>query len=147
MQLEKLNTWDTNEIVDISNIPKHKIINSIFIFTTKRNGMKECQLVARGDLQHPYTYDKNAYANTVHHHALMTCLKLALENKWFISQLDILSAYLYTNLEEDIRNILYGSKAFRLRELIKTEDINIEYINTDINIADILTKRLLNIRK
>lgn len=37
-----------------------------------------------------------------HHHIPITCLKLAVQNKWFMSQLDISSAYLYIDLDKEL---------------------------------------------
>ena len=98
-QLEKLNTWDSSKLYNVQDIPKSRIINTMFIFNTNRKGQKKCRLVARGDLQLPDTYNKNSKANTIHHQALMTCLKVALEEEMFIIQLDISSAYLYADLK------------------------------------------------
>ena len=54
-QLLKMNTWDNDNLYDAKDIPKKQIINSMFIFTTKRDGARKCRFVARGDQQHPST--------------------------------------------------------------------------------------------
>lgn len=54
-QLTKMNTW-SNVPIDATSINKEKIINSMFIFTVKRDGKHKCRLVARGDQQRPSTY-------------------------------------------------------------------------------------------
>ncbi|EDN59387.1 hypothetical protein SCY_3861 [Saccharomyces cerevisiae YJM789] len=41
-------------------------------------------------------------SNTVHHYALMTSLSLALDNNYYITQLDISSAYLYADIKEEL---------------------------------------------
>ena len=121
-QLEKLHTWDDSKLYNIQDVPKSRIINSMFIFNTKRNGQKKCRLVARGDLQLPHTYDKNAKANTIHHQALMTCLKVALEEEMFITQLDISSAYLYAELEDElyIKTLPHMRQAGKVMKLKKS---------------------------
>lgn len=53
-------------------------------------------------MQKPNTYNKDDEANTVHHQALMACLSYALDNEKLITQLDISSAYLYADLEEEL---------------------------------------------
>lgn len=100
-QLVKMETWDNNPI-DINDIDKSQVINSMFIFTIKRDGKHKCRLVARGDLQKPHTYQKDLISNTVHHYALTTCLSKAFTENFDIIQLDISSAYLYALLEEDL---------------------------------------------
>lgn len=101
-QLELMNTWDVNNEIDRKKIDTSKIINTMFIFNTKRDGTRKCRLVARGDLQKSDTYDRDAEANTVHHQALIACLAYVLDNNKFVTQLDISSAYLYAELEEEL---------------------------------------------
>lgn len=100
-QLMKMDTWDTETIYDTHSVPKNRIINSMFIFTTKRNGTNKCRFVARGDQQKPETYLENLQANTVHNYALMTSMAIALDKNTFVTQLDISSAYLYAELKEE----------------------------------------------
>lgn len=40
-QLRKMKTWDEDALFRIENIDKKKIINSMFIFNTKRNRSKK----------------------------------------------------------------------------------------------------------
>ena len=100
-QLLKMNTWSTKAI-DANKVDKAKIINSMFIFTVKRDGRHKCRLVARGDQQKPSTYQQDLVSNTVHHYALMSCFSLTLQENYDIIQLDILSAYLYATLQEEL---------------------------------------------
>lgn len=74
----------------------------MFIFNVKRDGTHKSRLVARGDQQMPGTYQKDMVANTVHQHALMTCLSNCLNNNLAIIQLDISSAYLYADIDETL---------------------------------------------
>lgn len=96
-QLNKMGTWDETPI-DINLIDKKLIINSMFIFNVKRDGTHKSRLVARGDQQKPGTYKEDMTANTVHQHALMTCLSNCLNNSFIIIQLDISSAYFMLKL-------------------------------------------------
>ncbi|BAO39299.1 transposon Ty2-F/Ty2-GR2 Gag-Pol polyprotein [Kluyveromyces marxianus DMKU3-1042] len=100
-QLTKMNTWN-EELIDASTLPKKKILNSMFIFTTKRDNSKKCRLVARGDQQAADTYDTELKANTVDNLALMTVLALTLDYNLTAFQLDISSAYLYADLKEEL---------------------------------------------
>ncbi|QLG70918.1 hypothetical protein HG535_0A08650 [Zygotorulaspora mrakii] len=120
-QLIKMKTWDPNKPVNEKTIPRQQIINSMFIFNTKRDGRKKCRFVARGDQQKAGTYKEDLKANTVHHYALMTSLNIALDKKMFITQLDISSAYLYAELEEDLYirappHMKLKGKAFKLNK-------------------------------
>lgn len=54
------------------------------------------------ELQLPHTYDRNSRVNSIHHQALITYLRVALEEETFIIQLDISSAFfLYVDLENE----------------------------------------------
>ena len=97
-QLLKMNTWEKDQPIEARDVRKNRILNTMFIFTTKRDGTKKCRFVARGDQQKP----ENLQANTVHNYALMTCMAIALDNDMFITQLDISSAYLYAELKEEL---------------------------------------------
>ncbi|QHB07114.1 hypothetical protein SCEN_G00510 [Saccharomyces cerevisiae] len=101
-QLLKMKTWDTDEYYDRKEIDPKRVINSMFIFNKKRDGTHKARFVARGDIQHPDTYDSGMQSNTVHHYALMTSLSLALDNNYYITQLDISSAYLYADIKEEL---------------------------------------------
>lgn len=121
-QLVKMDTWNNKTFYDATNIDKKNIINSMFIFTTKRDGTKKCRFVARGDQQHPNTYDPNAVSNTVHQYALMSTLAEALDSKKYVTQLDISSAYLYADLTEElyIRTPPHMSKRGKVLRLQKS---------------------------
>ncbi|MCV2528163.1 siphovirus Gp157 family protein, partial [Melissococcus plutonius] len=69
-----------------NDIDPKKVINSMFIFNKKRDGTHKARFVARGDIQHPDTYDSDMQSNTVHHYALMTSLSLALDNNYYITK-------------------------------------------------------------
>ncbi|QLL31848.1 hypothetical protein HG536_0C00140 [Torulaspora globosa] len=101
-QLLKMSTWDKDHVIGADSVTKSRIVNSMFIFTTKRDGSKKCCVVARGDQQKPETYLENLQANTVHNYALMTCMEIALDIDMTITQLDISSAYLYADLEGEL---------------------------------------------
>lgn len=80
----KLNTWNNHKLYDAKGMPSKKIINSMSIFTTKRDSTGKCRFVTRGGQQYPSTYDVNAITNTVHHYALITSLSLAPYSKKYI---------------------------------------------------------------
>ncbi|EJT41405.1 hypothetical protein SKUD_193209 [Saccharomyces kudriavzevii IFO 1802] len=101
-QLLKMNTWETDKYYDRNSIDPKNIISSMFIFNKKRDGTYKARFVARGDIQHPDTYDPGMQSNTVHHYALMTSLSLALDNDCYVTQLDISSAYLYADIKEEL---------------------------------------------
>lgn len=101
-QLEKHKTWDVSNPINEDSVPKERIVSSMFIFTTKRDGRRKCRCVARGDRQKPETYDPDADTYTVAHEALTTCLAISLDRGWTIKQLDITSAYLYAPLKEEL---------------------------------------------
>ncbi|CAI4038841.1 hypothetical protein SMKI_06G1900 [Saccharomyces mikatae IFO 1815] len=120
-QLLKMNTWDTDRYYDREDIDPKRVINSMFIFNKKRDGTHKARFVARGDVQHPDTYDSGMQSNTVHHYALMTSLSLALDNDYFITQLDISSAYLYADIKEELYirpppHLRMNNKLIRLRK-------------------------------
>ncbi|EHN00450.1 YER160C-like protein [Saccharomyces cerevisiae x Saccharomyces kudriavzevii VIN7] len=89
-QLIKMNTWETDKYYGRNSIDPKNIISSMFIFNKKRDGTYKARFVARGDIQHPDTYDPGMQSNTVHHYALMTSLS------------DISSACLYADIKEEL---------------------------------------------
>ena len=120
-QLMKMNTWDTDKYYEKSKIDPKKVISSMFIFNKKRDGSYKARFVARGDIQHPDTYDSGMQSNTVHHYALMTSLSLALDNDYYVTQLDISSAYLYADIKEELYikpppHLGMNNKLLRLRK-------------------------------
>ncbi|GAX72280.1 gag-pol fusion protein [Saccharomyces cerevisiae] len=120
-QLLKMNTWDTDKYYGREEIDPKRVINSMFIFNKKRDGIHKARFVARGDVQHPDTYDSGMQSNTVHHYALMTSLSLALDDDSFITQLDISSAYFYADIKEELYirpppHLGMNNKLIRLRK-------------------------------
>ncbi|EDO16466.1 Tkp1 protein [Vanderwaltozyma polyspora DSM 70294] len=120
-QLMKHETWDNHNLYDIQEVNPKTVINSMFIFITKRDGTHKCRFVAQGDQQKPGTYYDSLAANTIHHEALMTCMAIALDNDMFIVQLDISSAYLYADLKEELYirtppHLGHKNKVFKLQK-------------------------------
>ncbi|CCC70139.1 hypothetical protein NCAS_0E00690 [Naumovozyma castellii] len=97
-----MNTWDSSDIKGEKEVDKNKIINTMFIFTIKRDGRKKCRCVARDHQQKLGTFNEDATSSTVHHYALMTFLALALDKGQYVTQPDISSAHLYATLEEEL---------------------------------------------
>ncbi|QEU61968.1 hypothetical protein KDRO_E08510 [Kluyveromyces lactis] len=101
-QMRKMHVWDENNLIDISEVNRKKVITPMLVFSIKRDGTKKCRLVARGDQQDISTYSKDRQQDTINNMALMTVLAVALDHNLTIKQLDISSAYLYADLKEEI---------------------------------------------
>ncbi|CAI4062128.1 hypothetical protein SUVZ_06G0700 [Saccharomyces uvarum] len=116
-----MNTWNTDKYDDKNQIDPKKVISSMFLFNKKRDGTHKARFVARGDIQHLDTYDSGMQSDTVHHYALMTSLSLALDNDYYVTQLDIWSAYLYADIKEELYikpppRLEMNNKLLRLRK-------------------------------
>jgi hypothetical protein len=101
-QLEKLEAW---EVVDV---PRHaNIIPCHYVLATKRSLDSEklklhARLVANGQRQkHGLDYSET-FTPTTNMPTIRTVLAMATQKDWEVQQVDIKSAYLHTEIKEDI---------------------------------------------
>lgn len=92
--LEKFETWEP------AKLPEGvKPIDTKWVFTTKQNGLKKARLVARG-FQEECTYD--VYSPVAKMSTVRMMLSFALNKNYLTRQLDIPTAFLNGELEQDI---------------------------------------------
>ena len=104
IEIKQITGMDGYNIVDKKTVPKGaKIIDTMFKFVTKRkNGVFvkfKARLVARGDQQ---VGVRDTYAPTVHTSTLRMLLAVAATKGLQVSSLDIASAFLIENMDEDV---------------------------------------------
>ena len=93
-------TWD-REPVRISTVDRDKMVGTLLLFSVKSDGRYKCRLVARGDTQGPETYDQTS-SNNMHYTSLLLMLNLAIHRNYYITQIDVKTAYLYAKLDEEL---------------------------------------------
>jgi hypothetical protein len=84
-----------------SEIPSQNIIDSMFVFKLKRNGIKKSRLVARGFQQQLEKHLRSS--PTLHWTTLMLIITLAYTLGFKCAQLDIPNAYLNSTLPNEIK--------------------------------------------
>ncbi|CAL9028826.1 unnamed protein product [Prunus brigantina] len=102
MSIEKNQTWE------LTDLPKgKKTIGVKWVFRTKLNEKGEvdkhkARLVAKGYKQkHGIDY-KEVFAPVARHDTIRLVISLAAQNSWLIYQLDVKSAFLHGNLQEEV---------------------------------------------
>lgn len=96
------NTWEI-----VQRPQKRKVIGSKFVFSTKEDGItaagkKKIRLVAKGCSQRPGEDFKDTYSPVVQSTSIRLLSAMAAELGLTIHQMDVVSAYLNSELEEDV---------------------------------------------
>jgi hypothetical protein len=122
-------TWD---IVDFP-IKNHKLIQSRFVLKTKlkSNGdieRRKARLVAKGYNQRPGIDFDETFAPVVRMGTVRTMMALSTELKLIVHQMDVVSAYLNGDLEEELYMSLPDELEPSLWEIIRNHD-DIEIVN------------------
>jgi hypothetical protein len=100
---QELTAMIDNQVYELVDLPKsRKTVKSRWVFTKKSNGTFKARLVARGFSQMHGVDFTETYAPTAKHDSLRLLLALAAGKKWKISQLDVSTAFLNGELEEEI---------------------------------------------
>lgn len=100
---EENGTWHPQPIPYDKITPemRSRCVNTNWIFTRKPSGLVKGRLVARGDQQQENTYTAT-FSPTLSHDALRAVIAVAAKRKYDFLQLDIATAYLNANLDDDV---------------------------------------------
>ena len=94
---------DVWEYITKTNIPKdRKLIGSKWVFKQKKNGVYRARLVALGYNQVPGVDFTESYAPVIHDVTYRIVILLWIMKKWESTILDVETAFLYGELNEDI---------------------------------------------
>ena len=89
--------------IQVNSLPEGKnLVKAKYIFKRKSDGRYKARLVAKGYSQVFGVDFKEVYAPVVSKNSLRMLLALAAEERWNIHQLDVKTAFLHGDLEEDI---------------------------------------------
>lgn len=100
--LESQNTW-TEVVVEEDEVTNKNVIPTLWLLNKKLNHNNDeifkSRLVCRGDLQN---YDGETYAHTLSQNIFLSVLSIAAQQNLQIHQLDIKSAYVSADIDEEV---------------------------------------------
>jgi len=102
-QLEELEALKKRQVYELADLPPgRKAIKNRWVFDIKSDGRKKARLVAKGFSQiEGLDYDE-IFSPVVRFESVRTILALAALEKWTVESLDVKTAFLYGNLDEEI---------------------------------------------
>ncbi|KIK13905.1 hypothetical protein PISMIDRAFT_17667 [Pisolithus microcarpus 441] len=100
---EELDMLQKRKVFDLVDCPKgRKVIKNHWVFNVKSDGWKNARLVAKGYSQVEGLDFDQIFSPVVCYETVHLMFTLAALANWYISALDVRSAYLYGELEEEI---------------------------------------------
>jgi len=100
---EELEALRKCKVFELADLPKgHKAIRNRWVFMTKSNGRKKARLVAKGFSQIEGIDFDHIFSLVVRYESICLLLAVAALENWHIEGLDIKSAFLYGQLDEEI---------------------------------------------
>jgi len=100
---EELEALCKRKVFELANLPKgHKAIKNCWVFTTKSDGHKKARLVAKGFSQIKGIDFDHIFSPVVRYESIHLLLVVAALENWDIEGLNIKSAFLYGQLDEEI---------------------------------------------
>ena len=99
-EMESLNKCD---VFELTNLPKgHKTIGCRWVFNVKGDGRKKARLVAQGFSQVEGGDYNELFSPVVRFESMYLMLALTALHNWYMTGVDICTAYLYGKLDEEI---------------------------------------------
>ena len=100
---EELEALRRREVFELVNLPKgRKIIKNRWVFDQKSDGRKKARLVAKGFSQVEGIDFTEIFSPVVRFETVRLMLALSALEQWYITGLDVKSAFLYGELEEEL---------------------------------------------
>jgi hypothetical protein len=101
--LEELESLQKCSVFKLTNPPKgHKIIGCQWVFNIKSDGWKKARLVAQGYSQVEGLDYNELFSPVVRFESVRVIFALAALNGWYMTGVDVHTAYLYGKLDEEI---------------------------------------------
>jgi len=100
---EELEALRKHKVFELADLPKGcKAIKNRWVFTTKSDGCKKARLVAKGFFQIEGIDFDQIFSPVVRYESICLLLVAAVLEGWHIEGLDVKSAFLYGQLDEEI---------------------------------------------
>jgi Reverse transcriptase (RNA-dependent DNA polymerase) len=100
---EELESLKKRSIFKLTNLPKgHKTIGCRWVFDIKSDGRKKARLVAQGFSQVKGIDYNELFSPVVWFESMRVIFALAALNGWYMTGVDVRTAYLYGKLDEEI---------------------------------------------
>ena len=129
---EELNVLHKCKVFELVDCPRDwKVIKNWWVFNVKLDGRKKAHLVAKGFSQVEGLDFDQVFSPVVHFETVCLMLVLAMLENWYITGLDVWSAYLYGKLDKEI----YGANHLKATTFVqiflshKKDPIKIEGAN------------------
>lgn len=100
---EELEALRKRKVFELVDLPKgRKVIKNRWVFDQKTDGRKKARLVAKGFSQIEGTDFNEIFSPVVRFESVRLMLALAALEQWYITGLDVKSAFLYGELDEEL---------------------------------------------
>ena len=100
---EEMESLDKHDVFELTDLPKgHKTIGCRWVFDIKGDGHKRARLVAQGFSQVEGIDYNKLFSPVVHFESVHLMLALAALHNWYMTGVDVHTAYLYGKLDEEI---------------------------------------------
>jgi hypothetical protein len=100
---QKLNSLRAQDVYDLVNPPSgRKIIKNCWVFDVKTDSHKMAQLVAKGFSQVEGIDFNDIFLPVVRYETVRLILALAVLENWHMSSVDVKTAFLYGELDEEL---------------------------------------------
>jgi len=100
---EELEALHKRKVFELANLPKGcKAIKNRWVFMTKSDGCKKARLVAKGFSQIEGIDFDQIFSPVVWYKSVCLLLAAAVLEEWHIEELNVKSAFLYGQLDEEI---------------------------------------------
>ena len=94
---------DKHDVFELTDLPKgHETIGCRWVFNIKGDGRKKARLVAQGFLQVEGVNYNELFSPVVRFESMRLMLALAALHNWYMTGVDVCTAYLYGKLDEEI---------------------------------------------
>ena len=98
-----MESLDKCDVFELTDLPKgHKIIGCRWVFDIKGDGHKRARLVAQGFSQVEGVDYNKLFLPVVQFESVHLMLALAALHNWYMTGVDVCTAYLYGKLDEEI---------------------------------------------
>ena len=100
---EEMESLDRCDVFELTNLPRGcKTIGCRWVFDVKGDGCKKARLVAQGFSQVEGIDYNELFSPVVQYESMHLMLALAALHHWYMTGVDICTAYLYRKLDEEI---------------------------------------------